>query len=60
MKVVIKIEEKKVCEVVIEDVKEEILESYKVKELENEVEIFSEVVYIFEMIEKDEMCCLIF
>ncbi|EUJ20279.1 polynucleotide phosphorylase/polyadenylase [Listeria monocytogenes FSL F6-684] len=59
MKTAIKTEEKKAREAAIEDVKEEILESYKAKELENEAEILSEVAHILEMIEKDEMRRLI-
>ncbi|EHB5496912.1 polyribonucleotide nucleotidyltransferase [Listeria monocytogenes] len=59
MKAAIKTEEKKAREAAIEDVKEEILESYKAKELENEAEILSEVAHILEMIEKDEMRRLI-
>lgn len=59
MKTAIKTEEKKAREAAIEDVKEEILESYKAKELENEDEILSEVAHILEMIEKDEMRRLI-
>ncbi|MBC1612216.1 polyribonucleotide nucleotidyltransferase [Listeria welshimeri] len=59
MKVAIKTEEKKAREAAIEEVKEEILESYKAKELENETEILSEVAHILEMIEKDEMRRLI-
>lgn len=59
MKTAIKTEEKKAREAAIEDVKEEILESYKAKELENESEILSEVAHILEMIEKDEMRRLI-
>ncbi|MBF2600697.1 polyribonucleotide nucleotidyltransferase [Listeria seeligeri] len=59
MKAAIKTEEKKAREAAIEDVKEEILESYKTKELENEAEVLSEVAYILEMIEKDEMRRLI-
>lgn len=41
MKAAIKTEEKKAREAAIEDVKEEILESYKAKELENEAEILA-------------------
>lgn len=59
MKAAIKTEEKKAREAAIEDVKEEILESYKAKELENEAEVLSEVAHILEMIEKDEMRRLI-
>ncbi|AKI49327.1 polyribonucleotide nucleotidyltransferase [Listeria monocytogenes] len=59
MKTAIKTEEKKAREAAIDDVKEEILESYKAKELENESEILSEVAHILEMIEKDEMRRLI-
>ncbi|HBL6182184.1 polyribonucleotide nucleotidyltransferase [Listeria monocytogenes] len=59
MKTAIKTEEKKTREAAIEEVKEEILESYKAKELENESEILSEVAHILEMIEKDEMRRLI-
>ncbi|EAD0723447.1 polyribonucleotide nucleotidyltransferase [Listeria monocytogenes] len=59
MKAAIKTEEKKAREAAIEDVKEEILESYKAKELENEAEILGEVAHILEMIEKDEMRRLI-
>ncbi|ENI8223243.1 polyribonucleotide nucleotidyltransferase [Listeria monocytogenes] len=59
MKVAIKTEEKKAREAAIEEVKEEILESYKAKELENEAEILGEVAHILEMIEKDEMRRLI-
>lgn len=59
MKTAIKTEEKKAREAAIEEVKEEILESYKAKELENESEILSEVAHILEMIEKDEMRRLI-
>lgn len=59
MKAAIKTEEKKAHEAAIEDVKEEILESYKAKELENEAEVLSEVAHILEMIEKDEMRRLI-
>ncbi|EJY6073883.1 polyribonucleotide nucleotidyltransferase [Listeria monocytogenes] len=59
MKIAIKTEEKKAREAAIEEVKEEILESYKAKELENESEILSEVAHILEMIEKDEMRRLI-
>ncbi|EAD2031460.1 polyribonucleotide nucleotidyltransferase [Listeria monocytogenes] len=59
MKAAIKTEEKKAREAAIEEVKEEILESYKAKELENEAEILGEVAHILEMIEKDEMRRLI-
>lgn len=59
MKAAIKTEEKKAREAAIEDVKEEILEGYKAKELENEAEVLSEVAHILEMIEKDEMRRLI-
>ncbi|ODC70024.1 polyribonucleotide nucleotidyltransferase [Listeria monocytogenes] len=59
MKTAIKTEEKKAREAAIEEVKEEILEIYKAKELENESEILSEVAHILEMIEKDEMRRLI-
>ncbi|WP_338677300.1 polyribonucleotide nucleotidyltransferase [Listeria ivanovii] len=59
MKAAIKTEEKKAREAAIEDVKEEILESYKAKELENEAKVLSEVAHILEMIEKDEMRRLI-
>ncbi|HAM1940980.1 TPA: polyribonucleotide nucleotidyltransferase [Listeria monocytogenes] len=59
MKPAIKTEEKKAREAAIEEVKEEILESYKAKELENEAEILGEVAHILEMIEKDEMRRLI-
>ncbi|CAM2361452.1 polyribonucleotide nucleotidyltransferase [Listeria seeligeri] len=59
MKAAIKTEEKKAREAAIEDVKEEILEGYKTKELENEAEVLSEVAHILEMIEKDEMRRLI-
>lgn len=59
MKAAIKTEEKKAREAAIEDVREEILESYKAKELENEAEVLSEVAHILEMIEKDEMRRLI-
>lgn len=59
MKTAIKTEEKKAREAAIEDVKEEILETYKAKELEDEAAVLSEVAHILEMIEKDEMRRLI-
>lgn len=59
MKTAIKTEEKKAREAAIEDVKEEILEIYKAKELEDEAAVLAEVAHILEMIEKDEMRRLI-
>lgn len=59
MKTAIKTEEKKAREAAIEDVKEEILETYKAKELEDEAAVLAEVAHILEMIEKDEMRRLI-
>ncbi len=59
MKAAIQTEEKKAREAAIEDVKEEILEGYKAKELEDEDDVLAEVAHILEMIEKDEMRRLI-
>ncbi|EUJ31757.1 polynucleotide phosphorylase/polyadenylase [Listeria floridensis FSL S10-1187] len=59
MKQAIQTEEKKAREAAIDAVKEEVLESYKVKELENEEDVLDEVAQILEIIEKDEMRRLI-
>ncbi|WP_088825625.1 polyribonucleotide nucleotidyltransferase [Listeria goaensis] len=59
MKAAIQTEEKKAREAAIEEVKEEILEGYKAKELEDEEAVLAEVAHILEIIEKDEMRRLI-
>ncbi|EUJ60939.1 polyribonucleotide nucleotidyltransferase [Listeria fleischmannii] len=59
MKAAIQTEEKKAREAAIEEVKEDILEGYKAKELEDADDVLAEVAHILEMIEKDEMRRLI-